>query len=306
MIQEHPYKHVTWINVSRPTHDEVEHLMHVYGFAERVADEMLSPSAHARVDAYQDYVYVVLHFPQLRENHRGLARVREYEIDCIIGPDFLITSHFHDEHDVLFAFEKYLETAHLMDREISNPDGGFLFYELMALFYEHIASYQHSISQELALIEEDIFKGKEDKMVKKLALANRRLLDMKRSLRSHAMTLRDLREYASNTLGKGFKKFMTLLIKNHNEIEHLQRDNKEILDDLRTTNDLLLNSKTNHIMKILTIVSFVTIPVIIGMEILKGEIEAIKHTPISIGIVLFLTLLVSLSLWRFFKRKRWV
>lgn len=77
MLSRHKYGTITWIDIENPTHREVREVADEYNLISLVADELLSPSAKPRVEFYDSYTFVILHFPTLR-HARGLL---EQEVD---------------------------------------------------------------------------------------------------------------------------------------------------------------------------------------------------------------------------------
>lgn len=304
MKKVYTYKNLTWIDIVNPTRAEILDLMTHFGFTTRVAEELLVPTPRPKVDVYDDHVYLVLHFPG-SANAKDQQTRDEQEIDFIIGPESLITVRYAPM-DAVLEFSKMIEVSALLDRDTVGDHAGFLFYHLIAIFYKQIESQLHTINTTLKSIETRIFQGEEESMVRVISNTNRQLLDHTRSLRFHGMTLEDLERAAPGVFGTGFSYYIDRLSRLYQEIKAILESDKQILDDLKDTNDMLLTTKTNHIMKILTIVAFIMVPVSIAMEVLKRPIESISHTSVSIFIIAATTLILVLGLFAFVRYKKWL
>ena len=90
MITKYKNKNLTWIDVIAPTRDEALKLMSDYDLNPLIAEEILIPTVRAKVDKYDDMLFLVLNFPKF---HLGNKSSREQEVDFIIGKKFLITVH---------------------------------------------------------------------------------------------------------------------------------------------------------------------------------------------------------------------
>ena len=82
---------------------------------------------------------------------------------------------------------------------------------------------------------------------------------------------------------------------------------KDTVNDLKATNDSLLATKTNDIIKILTIMAFITLPVtflsqLFGMNTTYLPIVGLEN---DFWIVIGIMALVTLSFFGFFKYKKW-
>jgi magnesium transporter len=82
---------------------------------------------------------------------------------------------------------------------------------------------------------------------------------------------------------------------------------KEILNDLKDTNDALLTSKTNETIKVLTIISFIMLPLtlITGVFGMNSEIVFISSFR-DFLVVLSAMVLTGAVLILYFRRKRWL
>ena len=79
-------------------------------------------------------------------------------------------------------------------------------------------------------------------------------------------------------------------------------------DNLRLTNDSLLETKQNSIMKVLTIISFITFPLMLFSSLFGMNTE---NTPIignglDFWIIIGIMVAVSIVLLIFFKYKKWL
>ena len=88
--------------------------------------------------------------------------------------------------------------------------------------------------------------------------------------------------------------------------ENLLNGNKEILDDLRITNDSLLTAHTNDTIKKLTVMTFIMLPLtlitgIFGMNI---SFEIIENK-IDFLVVLGAMMTIALFMYIYFRKKKW-
>ncbi len=297
------YQSITWIDLTNPTHEEVFELMERYNLSHRIAEELLVTTPRPRVDVYKDHVYLVMHFPVISDTSRGGDTSEEREIDFIIGADFLITVHYTTIEAIL-EFEKLIKVSNLLEKDLGNG-GGLLFYHLVKLLYRDIESSLMDAHTALKHIETNIFKGEEAAMVESISQLNRRLLDHRRSLRFQGMTLGDLATRSKSILGENFTYYVERLGGNYHELMNILDSAKQTLDDLKTTDELLLNTKNNEIMKMLTILAFMLLPLSIGIDLIKF-VESLGEHPKELLAISIMTVVSITTLYFFFKKKRWI
>jgi len=117
-----------------------------------------------------------------------------------------------------------------------------------------------SINDTLKQIERNIFKGKEKEMVTEISRVNRDLISFNHTLITHKDVLLSLKASGDKLFDKKFSENLSKIINEYHRIEKVLLNNIEFLRELRNTNDSLLASKQNETMKLLTVITFITLP----------------------------------------------
>ena len=73
---------LTWLNIEKPTSQETEYLAQHYPFHTLDLDDTLSHIQRPKIDEYEDYVFVVLHFPVW---HRETQMATASQISIFVG-----------------------------------------------------------------------------------------------------------------------------------------------------------------------------------------------------------------------------
>ncbi|MFA5933710.1 MAG: CorA family divalent cation transporter [Candidatus Paceibacterota bacterium] len=253
MISKYTYKDLTWIDAGSPKREEIIALIDEYSIPPLVVEEMLKKTLRSKVDVYSNCIYVILHFPTMRQND---GRQDEQEIDFILGKNFLITTHY-EMVDALHDFGKVFETNSMLNNNFIGPHAGFLFYHIIKELYSSLMSQLDGITSDLKAIEMNIFEGKEAQMVKKISYVHRKLLDFKQAVRFHHEVLSSFESAGKKFFGEDFSYYLSAITGEYNKIRNVVDGDKEMLVDLRETNDSLLTAKTNRTIKRLTIFSII-------------------------------------------------
>jgi magnesium transporter len=164
------------------------------------------------------------------------------------------------------------------------------------------------LTDEIKQAEQNIFDGKEKEMVIVLSKINRELLDYTWSLHPHEEVLRLLESAGGDFFGKNFIIYLKRVTNIERRIFSNLDNLREMFNDLRLTNDSLLTIKTNEIMKILTIMAFVTFPlsVITSTFGMNTEFTPILGQPFDFWIVVAIMLALVAFMFAFFRYKRWL
>ncbi|MBI4079840.1 hypothetical protein HY414_01245 [Candidatus Kaiserbacteria bacterium] len=303
MISRRQYGKLMWIDLESPTHKEVHDIADEFALTPLVAEELLLPSTKPRVDFYDAYIYVILHFPALRHPHTTF----EQEVDFVVGRNFIITTHY-DIIDPLHKFSKVFEAQSILEKEQLGEHAGFLFFYMMRKLYRSIEHEIDHVRKDLLHIEDNIFAGHEVEMVKALSRSARDLLNMRQTIEPHREVLKMLETDAVRFFGEKFSPYLRALANEYYRVHNHIMRNTDSLHELRETNNSLLSTKENETMRTLTLMALLTFPLALFVAIF--DIDA-KYNPIIgrpydfwiiVGAVAFVG---ALMIW-YFKHKRWL
>jgi magnesium transporter len=302
MISRHKYKKLMWIDIESPTKDEIDEISKEFKIPQIVEEEVINKTIRSKVDLYDNLIYLILHFPCSHSKDNS----GDEEIDFIIGKDFLITVHY-EFINTLHEFEKKFEVSSILDKNNIGDHAGFLFFHIIKDLYRHLSYKLDDINNSLREIEVKIFEEKEREMVQAISDVNRKLLDFKQAIRFHYEILKSFEATAKRFFGDDFSYYLIIMIGEFNKVHNAVESHKEILNDLRDTNDSLLTSKTNRIIRTLTILTFIPItisliPLMFGMDV---NVPFTKN-PHAFEIILGIMVAVTLIIVSFFKRKNWL
>ncbi|MFT5179474.1 MAG: magnesium transporter [Candidatus Paceibacteria bacterium] len=308
MMYVNNYKNIEWIDLENPTQDEARTLVEKYNVDPLIADELLAPSARSRVDSYSDFIYLILHFPSGEPKASSMEETRNvHEVDFIIGKNVIITTRYKAV-DELHEFSKVFEVNSILDRSDMGDHAGFVFFYMIQHFYGILNSRIENTRDLLNEIEERIFKGDEKEMVYELAKINWLLLTYKEALSLHKDVLESFEKVASQFFETSFSHHLKSIVGEYYRVQGTLYSAKEYLNELRTTNDTLLATKQNEIMKTLTVTTFVVLPLslIAGIFGMNTESMPFIGNPDDFLIVLSIMLSLAILMFAFFRYKKWL
>ncbi len=304
MISRYTYHDLTWIDMESPSKEEVAHVMEEFSVPSLVAEETITNTLHAKVELYDNLIYMILHFPPSRH---GGKKDTEQEIDFVIGKDFMITVHYEPIYSIE-QFAKLFELQNAFEKEKNISNGGFLFIEMMKQFYQHSLRKLDDVTKIVREIEYYIFNGHEDMMVKKISTTGKALLDFKQALRFHQDILHSYVNASTKLFGEDYRYYAEVVTSEFNKVNNLLESNRDALSELQRTNDSLLSTKTNDTMRTFTILTFVMMPLtiitgIFGMN--TGEISFINKKT-DFFFVVGAMAITGLVMFLFFKIRKWL
>lgn len=305
MLHRQTHDELTWIDVVSPTHEEIRSLMEEFSIDPLIADELMVPSLRNRVDARDEYFYVVLHFPAFKHLH-DVASV-PLELDFIVGKKWIITTRYV-EIDPLHQFSRLFEMETMLNRKNLLEHAGFVFFYMLSELYKTLNDELIHIGVKLDAVEERIFEGYEKEMVREISKISRDLLNYTQALDSHDTMLQSLETPGVALFGYEYARNMRSVNGEYARLASAIKSNRESLTELRETNNSLVNTKQNETMQVFTIMAFITFPLtlIAGIFGMNTQMTPIVGNKWDFWIIVGIMAAAALSFFAFFKYKRWL
>ncbi|QQG45322.1 MAG: magnesium transporter CorA family protein [Candidatus Sungiibacteriota bacterium] len=234
-----------------------------------VLEELETLTIRPRVENYDHHIYMVLHFPSFIEEHKKTV---SYEVDFILMADTLITVQYDDIPTLEGFWHECEEEKNAGDQYGKSPI--HLLYYLLRQFFAFSLRELDQIQAHIDSMEEKVFADREKEILEDISILKRNVLDFRRAVKPQHLTLESLVLQGTQLYGEKVKPFLTDLVGEYLKVWNLLENHKETLDALYDTNNSLLASKTNEIMRVFTILAFISfIPTAIaniyGMNIVR-------------------------------------
>ena len=300
MMIKRTYKNITWIDLNRPTHEEIEQIVREYNIHPIVGENLLEPTLHPKVEEYRDHLYLVMHFPTINNTAFGSD---QQEIDFVIGRDYLITAHY-DISDPLRNFSKQFEVNSIIENNNMGNHPGFVFFYILKDLYSDMRAELQSLRAHTKSIEDVIFKGHNGKIVEELSEISHKVLDYREATRFHKSLLVSFQATATKMFGGDFTCYAETLLSEYYKLWELLETMRETIVELKKTNDSLLAFKTNEMIRFLTLFTFIALPLQIIPDLFTTSVfvEGI-YSP---HVIHFSALTVSLVLFLYFRFRKWI
>lgn len=285
MITRFENKDLTWVDVESPTPEEVAELANEFKLDSYVRDELAEHIERSKIRTFKDYTYIVFQFPT---SEGVLSGGKKREVDFIVGTKFLITIHYEKINSIN---ETASESILFRDTQSIKE----LFFDAVYKEYRKVGKQLEALDEVIQQTEQKIFGDPHNKTVEKISSINHTILDFKRALRFHEEIWVNLE--GNKFLGEDSARLHNEYKKIWSAILHYQ----EITQSLQGTNDSLLAFKTNEVMKLLTVLNFIILPI----SIIPTALGLVTTIEGQIYIISGFAIL-SLFIYSTFKKKRWL
>lgn len=296
-------KKITWIDIEKPTKNDVDFLRENFNFHELVLNEIIPDTIRTKVDVYDDYFYLVLHFPAFDKATRS---TRSQELDILVNNNTIITLHKEAIIPLKSIFDQFNLYEEEKQKYISEADGPakMLYHLIDSLLNSCFPKLDH-ISENIDQAERAIFQDEEKNMIREVSIIKRDILDFRRALKPQRQILESLEVTVIKFFGENYKPFFNDLLGHHMRIWDNLENYKELTESLESTNATLFSSKLNETIRILTIFTALLMPISIIVGIFgMNVIVPFQSHPQGFIIILSLATLIILSIYLYFKKKK--
>jgi magnesium transporter len=304
-VQELSAKGLTWIHLDAPTLEEAELLQRRFGWHPLDLEDVLSRRQRPKIDEYADdgYLFVVLHFPVY---DKRVQRLNAAELDAFIGQDYLVTLPNVELLPVTRLFHRCHEDLELR-AQLFGKGSGYLLYHVLDDLFDYCFPILDKIGHKLDSLEDDIFEGRSDEVVRDISNVKQEIISYRKIIKPERPTLRLLERYVERFLPQELELYFDDIVDASERIWDILDNYKEVVEALEDTNESAINHRQNDILRVLTVVSVILLPMtlitgIFGMNVhFPGFATAAAWWAIVASMV---TLAVGLA--AFFRYKRWL
>jgi magnesium transporter len=304
-MQKIQIKNLTWVDIVDPKKEDINYLQ-TLGFHPVILRELQSPTLRPKIEEYDNYLYMVLHFPIY---HPREKTSKSMEIDFLITKYSLITVRYGK----IQPLQEFWEKCQSGDESslFNYSAASLLYYMLQELNKFSFRQIDH-ITKKIDKLEERVFKERdpknEEKLVEEISIIRRDILDFRRTLKPQETILSSLKTHGTNFFGQMTLPYFNDIIGDHLRVWELLDNHKETIESLQQANDSLLSNKTNRIMKLITLFAVIVFPLtliaaLFGMNTRYIPIVGMKH---DFWIVFAIMIVGTCSMIAVFKKKKWL
>jgi magnesium transporter len=297
---------LTWVNIEKPTENDTEYLSQHYPFHPLDLDDCLSRIQRPKIDEYQGYLFIVLHFPLYSKQ----ARVtRPSQVSIFIGENYLVTLHSGELKPLAKLFNDCQVNEKAREEHMSRGSG-YLLYRILDRLVDYCLPITNKIVEHMEEVEDRIFDENARGTVREISILRRDLISLRRII----LALRPvvaLLERRTESFTKGeMEVYYGDLLDHLDKIRDTLDECKEVTEGLSSTNEALYSHRTNEVMRVLTILATIMLPLsvvasIYGMNVpLPGGLE--HGNPVTFLIIIAVMLAISGGMLFFFHRRRWI
>jgi magnesium transporter len=292
---------VVWVDLAAPSIPESLILSETFAFHPLSVEDAMSARQYPKAEAYDGYLYVILHGIHLRETEHGF---RTHDVDFFIGPTYLVTVHDGDSRSILDIREHSARNP-----KVVGEGAVALFHRIVDRMVDHYRPEVEKLGERIDTLEDEVFDRPTPALVREILAQKRDVSELRRIITPQ-------RDVVARLARRDFVDISTELSFRFRDVyDHIVR----IADDATMFQDRItgvldaylsnVSNRLNEVMKVLTIVSTIFLPLMLlsglyGMNVplprFPGGDAAQFWWLMAIGALIVAGMLVV------FRRKRWL
>ena len=293
---------VTWINIDGLKHtDKIENIGKQYNLHPLVLEDIVNTSQRPKIDDYENYLFLVLKMLYYDDREQIVIE----QVSMVLGKNYVLTFQ-ESEGDVFEPIRKRLRFANGRIRGLKSD---YLLYALIDAVVDNYFSIIETLGNKIEDLETELFNGdaREDVNVD-IQQLKREILKVRRAIFPLREIISRIEKGESDLIYKRtityFRDVYDHLIQVSENIDIYREMIWSLMDMYMTT----ISNKMNEVMKVLTIIATIFIPLTFLSGIYGMNFENMPELHYKYGyyilwacmLVLFVIMII------YFRRKKWL
>lgn len=294
---------LTWINIESPGKEETDYLAQNYPFHPLDLDDCLSRIQRPKIDRYDEYLFLVFHFPVFSSQARVTT---PSQVSVFIGQNYLITLHKGDLKPLAKLFNQ-CQTDEDIRQEHFSQGSGYLLYRIIDRLVDYCFPILNKIGGNIEVVEDAIFAVKARGTVRGISTLRRDVISFRRIIWPMRAVIGGLEPKIRRFARMDMEVYFGDTVDHLDKIWDALDEYKEIIEGLNDTYDSLASNRTNEAMRMLTIIATILLPLTVIASIYGMNVPLpFQESHYSFLIVFSVWAVVVAGMLYFFRRHHWI
>jgi len=293
---------VTWINIDGLHEvDVIEKIGKNFGLHPLVQEDILHTDQRPKLEDFDDYVFIIAKMLSYDEEEHEL---KAEQFSLILGPNYVITF----QERVGDVFEPVRERLRKGKGRIRKRPPDYLAYALIDAVVDHYFFVLEKIGERVESLEEQLMTNPTAETLQMIHHLKRELISMRKSV----WPLRELIGGLERGESRLFEEKTTIFLRD------VYDHTIQVIDTVETLRDMVsgmldiylssLSNRMNEVMKVLTIIATIFIPMTFIAGIYGMNFEFMPELKWHYGYHLVWVIIVAIAVIMlfYFRRKKWL
>ncbi len=287
-----------------PTAEEVDWLQAQFPYFHPLnLEDIRSPIERPKVDNDDHYLFVVMHFP-LWDSRHEISRASE--VNFFVGRDYVVTVHNGTLKPLEGMVQRCQSDEHERKRLLGRGSNRAL-HTLIDQLVDYIFPILGKVDRRVHAIEDDLFESNAKRVIQEIALLRRDIISLRRIIRHQIPIVQQLESTQHPILHDDMEEYFGDIADHLFKQRDIIEENYEIINSFAETADTLASYRINEVMRILTVISVIMLPLTLISSIYGMNIELPFAThPSAFGLTAGVMIVIALLMLIYFHRRNWL
>lgn len=294
-------KNLLWIDLYDCSFQELYSIAKIFDFHPLAIEDCLQTSPRAKVDKYDDYFFFVFH--ALRYNEESDEEITTDELNVFLGANYLVTIHKTSLPSVA-RIAKLCNSfkTYMMER---GPD--YLLYTLVDGIVDEYFPTIDRLGERIDELEDEIYLNPVKEVTEEILALKRTILLLRKLVIPQKRIFANVNGRYSFTVLEDNRPYYLDLVDHLERIADATDTYRDLVNNAMDTYYSIVSSKTNQVMRVLTIISTIMMPLtfITGLFGMNVPIPY-QDNPVEFWLILLGMLVMSMLMMNYFHRKDWI
>lgn len=292
--------HITWINVNGLSNvEDIVTLGNHFDLHPLIQEDIVTTHQRPKIEEYEGYMFLV--FKMLHYNKKEHL-VKEH-VSMVMGKDYLLT--FQEaEGDVFNDLRERLEHG---KGRLRSSGADYLMFAILDAVVDNYFEVAEFLSNKIELLEERLFDDKDENIPKEIQELKKEILKIRKAVLPLREVINRLEKIESPLIEERTNKYIRDLYDHIIQVNESIETYREMIWGLMDMYMTTISNKMNEVMKVLTIMASIFIPLTFLAGIYGMNFDNMPELHLKYGYFYLLGLMVLvfiLMVW-YFKRKKW-
>ncbi|GAA3521273.1 magnesium/cobalt transporter CorA [Aquimarina addita] len=293
---------VTWVNINGINHTEaIEKIGKHYDLHPLILEDIANTQQRPKIDEYENYLFVVLKMLYFDKDEKLAIE----HISFVVGKGYVISFQEADG-DVFDAIRNRIRTG---KGRVRTMGADYLLYALMDAVVDNYFNLIETMGEKIEELEDDLFEEKpNDNITYDIQSQKREILKIRRAVFPLREVVNRIEKMEHPLIHEKTQFYLRDLYDHIIQVSESIDIYREMIWGLMDMYMTTISNKMNEVMKVLTIIASIFIPLTFLAGIYGMNFENIPELKFKYGYYILwgVMIITFFSLLYYFKRKKWL
>ncbi len=294
--------HVTWINVNGLSNtSDIELLGKHFRLHPLIQEDIVTTNQRPKIDEYPDYLFIVFKMLHYDDENELITE----HVSLVLGKDYVLTFQEADGD----VFDDIRDRIEHEKGRIRGANADYLMFALLDAVVDNYFSVIEFIGNKIESIEDQLFEDKtEEDITQDIQDLKKEILKIRRATMPLREVISRLEKIESPLVDERTHKYIRDLYDHIIQVSESVEIYREMIWGLMDMYMTTISNRMNEVMKVLTIMASIFIPLTFMAGIYGMNFDYIPELHFKYGYFYLwgLMIIVFFAMIWYFKRKKWL